>query len=502
VILRRLRAGVPALAACALLAACAVGPDYQHPAPPELPAAWQTEAPWRAGTPRDADAKADWWQRYGDTTLDGLMQQAMERNATLDVAAARLDQARATLDAAGAAQYPQLGLGARGSRLRISANRPLTNYNVSNQSTVQNDYQLTLNASYEIDLAGRVRRSVEAAGASAEQSAADFQNTRLLVTAELATAYFNLRAIDTELDVVARSIALQRRALELVSARHDLGAVSGLDVAQQQALLESTLTQVDLLKRQRGQYQDAIATLVGTPAPAFTLAPDLREITLPPIPLGMPSDLLERRPDVAAAERAMAAANAQIGVAKAAFYPSISLAPVALGVDSNRMAVLFDAPSMLWSVGVSATQMLFDGGRVRANVNFAAAGYQASVASYRRVVLGAMQEAQDGITGLAALQRATAQSGNAVAAARRVLEMAAARYEGGAANFLDVITAQQALLNSERQTAQLRGQQLQVSVFLIRALGGDWCAAPDPAGGCPAPAAQRLAATEGESAKR
>jgi len=503
---RRGRAGFAAcalatsLAAFALLAGCAVGPDYQRPAPPELPVSWQLEAPWRTGTPRDADAKSAWWQRYDDAQLDTLMQQALAGNATLAVAAARLAQARAMLDAAGAAQYPQLGLGARGSRLRISANRPLTSYGSVNQSTVQNDFQLTLSASYELDLAGRVRRSVEAADASAEQSAADLENTRLLVTAELASAYFNLRATDTELDVVTRSIALQRRALELVSARHELGAVSGLDVAQQQALLENTLTQVDLLKRQRGQYQDAIATLVGTPAPAFTLAPDLRPVTPPPIPLGLPSDLLERRPDVAAAERAMASANAQIGVAKAAFYPSVSLLPVTAGVDSNRMSLLFDAPSVLWSVGVSATQVLFDGGRVRANVDFAQAGYEATVGNYRRVVLGAMQEAQDGITGLAALERATAQSANAVAATRRVLDMAAARYEGGAANFLDVITAQQALLNTERQAAQLRGQQLLVSVFLIKALGGDWCGAPAAgSAGCPS-SSQRLA--EAQSATR
>lgn len=488
----RAMAGV--LAACALLSACAVGPDYRKPAPPtDLPVSWKLEAPWRTSTPRDADDKASWWQRYGDARLDGLMQQALADNATLAIASARVAQARATMDAAGAAQYPQVGVGGRASRLKISANRPLTNYAVTNQSTVQNDFALSLIASYELDLVGRVRRSVEAATASAQQAQADYQNTRLLLTADLASAYFNLRATDVELDVVTRSIALQRRALELVSARHDLGAVSGLDVAQQQALLENTLTQVDVLQRQRGIFQDAIATLVGTPAPAFELAPDLAPLAPPPIPLGLPSDLLERRPDVAAAERAMAAANAQIGVATAALFPSVSLLPT-VGVDSNRIAPLFDASSVLWSLGVSATQVLFDGGRIRANVDFSQAGYESAVANYRRVVLQAMQEAQDGITGLAALDRATAQSQNAVVAARRVLEMSAARYEGGAANFLDVITAQQALLNIERQSAQLRGQQLAVSVFLTKALGGDWCGdastEASPRTGCPAPAPQ------------
>jgi len=482
------------LVACAMLAACAVGPDYRKPEPPaDLPVSWTLEAPWRTGTPRDTDDKSAWWQRYGDKRLDGLMQQALSSNATLAVASARVAQSRAVLDAAGAAQYPQLSAGGRATRLKISANRPLTNYAVANQTTVQNDFALSLIASYEIDLVGRVRRSVEAANASAQQADADYQNTQLLLTADLAAAYFSLRATDIELDVVTRSIELQQRALDLVSARHELGAISGLDVAQQQALLDNTLTQVDVLKRQRGIYQDAIATLVGTPAPAFSLPTDITPLVPPAIPLGLPSDLLERRPDVASAERAMAAANAQIGVATAAFYPSVSLLPV-LGVDSNRVSTLFDANSMLWSLGVSAAQVIFDGGRIRANVDFSKAGYDATVANYRRVVLLAMQEAQDGITGLAALDRAAAQSLNAVASSRRVLEMAAARYEGGAANFLDVITAQQALLNIERQSAQLRGQQLAVSVFLIKALGGDWCgdAAASSAArtSCPGPVPQ------------
>jgi NodT family efflux transporter outer membrane factor (OMF) lipoprotein len=480
-----------AAAAALLLAACAAGPDYQRPAV-EVPVSWQLEQPWREAAPSDAEDKGPWWRRFGDAELDRLQQKALANSPTLALAGARLAQARATLAAADAARYPQLGLGARAARLKISANRPLTNYATQNFSTVQNDFALSLNASYEVDLAGRVQRSVEGAAASAAQSAADLENTRLLLTADLASAYFNLRATDTELDVLTRSIALQRRALELVSARHDLGAVSGLDVAQQQALLDSTLAQVDVVRRQRAQYEHAIATLTGTPAPGFTLAPDLRPIVPPPIPLGVPSEALERRPDVAAAERAMAAANAQIGVARAAFYPSVILAPMA-GVDSRLIETLFDAPSLLWSVGVSATQTLFDGGRIRANVDFAEAGHAASVANYRRVVLTAMQEAEDGISGLAALDRAVAQSQAAVASARRVFDMATTRYEGGASTYLDVISAQQSLLTAERQAAQLQGQRLLVAVFLVKALGGDWCgvessgASAEARTGCPAP---------------
>ncbi|HTP73010.1 MAG TPA: efflux transporter outer membrane subunit, partial [Burkholderiaceae bacterium] len=303
---------------------------------------------------------------------------------------------------------------------------------------------------------------------------ADYENTRLLLITDLATSYFNLRALDIERDVVDRAIALQRRALELVSARHELGAATGLDVAQQQALLDTTLVQVDVLKRQRDLYEHAIATLVGAPAPSFALAPDIRELVPPAVPLGVPSDVLERRPDIAAAERAMAAANAQIGVATAAFYPSVTLGPALYGVESRSLSTLFDAPSVLWSIGVTASQVLFDNGRITAGVEFARAGHAATIANYRRVVLVAMQEAEDGITGLAALERAAAQARAAVATARRVLEMSAARYEGGASGYLDVITAQQALLNSARQVAQLDGQRLLTTVFLIKALGGDW----------------------------
>lgn len=464
-----LRCALVALAAIGL-GGCATPPPYRKPVL-DMPAAWQTEAPWRASAPSDGAAKGEWWLRFQDPQLNALMRQALGGNQTLAVAQARLTQARTLVASSEAATFPQVNLGARVARLKISANRPLTNYNASNFSTVQDDYATTLSVSYEADLAGRVQSTVDGARASAEQSAADLENLRLLVGADLASNYFSLRALDTELNVLSRSIALQRRALELATARHDLGASSGLDVAQQQALLDNTLTQVDLLRRQRGQFEHAIATLTGTPAPQFTLGPQSQPMAPPAVPMGVPSDLLERRPDVASAERAMAVANAQIGVANAAFYPSVILSP-SLGVDSRTLSRLFDAPSLLWSLGVSATQALFDGGRLDANLQFAKAGYEATVSNYRRVVLTAMQEAEDGISGLAALERAHAQSRTAVQSARRVLELANARYEGGVATYLDVITAQQSLLNAERQAAQLLGQRMLTSVFLVKALGG------------------------------
>lgn len=464
--------GFAALAAAALLGACATGPDYRKPAP-DLPAAWKIEAPWREAAPNDAAAKGPWWQRFGDARLDALVERALAGSPNLAIAGARLAQARASLAAVSAGQYPQAGLVVRDTRGRISASRPLNNYNAPNFTTTQNDFVVNLTVGYEADLSGRVRRSIEGARASAEQSAADFENTRLLLTADVATAYFSLRAVDIELDVLRRAIELQKRSLGYATARHDLGATSGLDVAQQQALIDGTLAQVDVLRRQRNQFQHVLATLTGTPAPLFELPPDPKVMEPPAVPAGVPSDILERRPDIAVAERAMAAANAQIGVAQAAYYPSIVLG-ASYGSETRVLDALFNAPSVIWSAGASAALSLFDGGRIGAGVDFARAGYDATAANYRRVVLTAMQEVEDGITGLAALERAHLQARAAIASATRVLDLATARYEGGVATSLDVITAQQGLLNSERLAAQLAGQRLLTTVFLFKALGGDW----------------------------
>ncbi len=463
------------MGAALAVAGCAVGPDYKKPTP-DLPVAWTLEAPWRTGVPADAADKGDWWKAFGDPELDALEQRAMADSPTLAIAAARLAQARTTVTAQSAGLFPSLSLGSRDQRFRITANRPLSNYAVPNASTVQNDFPVSLSASYEVDLAGRVSRSIEGAKASAQQSAADLANTRLVVSAELASDWYSLVTLDASLDVLAHSIALQRRALDFVNQRHELGAGSGLEVAQQQALLDNTLTQVDVQKRQRAQFEHAIAALVGAPAPGFSLPALKRDLQPPAIPVGVPSDLLQRRPDVASAERAMAAANAQIGVATAAFYPSVFLQP-SIGQESRLLSSLFDAPSLIWSVGVSATQTLFDAGRTRANVDFAKAGYDVAVATYRRTVLTAMQEVEDGITGVASLDRATTQAQVAVASAQRVLDMADARYEGGVATYLDVITAQQSLLNAQLQAAQLAGQRQIVATGLVKALGGGWQAA-------------------------
>jgi multidrug efflux system outer membrane protein len=461
-----------AAAAASLLSACSLWPGYTKPTF-DMPVAWKVEAPFRESTPNDTAPKGPWWQRFGDPQLDTLMKQAVAGSPTLVAANARLAQSRALVRSATASLFPQVNITSRVANQRISANRPLTRYNSPNFQTIQDDFVLALGVSYEADLFGRVQRTIEGVRASAEQSLADLENTQLLLTTDLATAYFNLRQVDLELDVLTRSIALQRRSLELVTSRHDLGAASGLDVAQQQALIDNTLAQLDVLRRQRAQFENAIASLSGIPAPLFALAPEVKRVAPPAIPIGVPSDVLERRPDVAAAERAMAAANAQIGIAKAAFYPSIILGPT-YGVESTSLATLFDTSSIIWSFGVSLLQPVFSAGRLNANVDFARAGYDVTVANYRRVVLTAMQEVEDGILGGAALERAYAQAQVAIGSASRVLDLATTRYEGGVASYLDVITAQQALLNAERQASQLQGQRLLVAVFLVKALGGDW----------------------------
>ncbi len=460
------------LTASALLAGCSTAPTYTKPQL-DMPVTWQTQAPWRTGAPNDQAAKGPWWEKFEDAQLNALEQKAMLNNQTLAGANARLAQARATLSSTSASLFPQLSLGTRLLNQRISANRPLTNYKSPNFSTIQNDIVPSLAVSYEVDLAGRVQSLVEGATATAEQSAADLENTKLLLTADLAINYFNLRALDADLEVLSKSIDLQKKLLVMATDRHDLGATSGLEMAQQQALLDTTLSQVHLLKRQRAVFEDAIATLTGTPAPQFSIAPQSRLAFPPDVPLGIPSDVLERRPDVALAERAMAAANAQIGVANAAFYPSVILGPT-FGLESASLPALFSASSMIWSLGVSATQVLFDGGRIKANLDVSRAGYDVTVANYRRVVLTAMQEVQDGISGVASLDLAYKQTLMAVNSATRVFNIASERYEGGIANYLDVITAQQTLLNSERQASQILGQRLVTTVVLIKALGGGW----------------------------
>ncbi|WCM22628.1 efflux transporter outer membrane subunit [Paraburkholderia bryophila] len=482
---------IAALAGAALLAACTVGPDYRRPQA-EVPPVWQTDSYWRVAEPSHAPIALDWWSGFGDPALAALETQALAQNQTLVAASAHYAQATATLANTRAQQIPEVDLGASGSRFRISKDRPLTNYAVPTTSTVQNNVQLGPTINYDTDLFGRIRRQVEGATASAEQSADDLANARLVLTTDLATDYFSLRELDAEIDVLNQSVKLQQKALDYVSSEHDLGSVSGLDVLQQKSLLDSTRVQAQLLLNQRAQFEHAIAALVGVPAPQFAIAPKVLDTQVPAIPLGVPSDVLQRRPDIASAERAMAAANAQIGVAKAAFFPSLTLTP-GIGWEATQFASLLSAPTLMWTLGATVGQVLFDGGRRAANVKFASEGYKADEANYRQTVLTAFQQVQDGITGLSVLDGAAQQSHEAVTDAQHLLSLANDRYSGGLVAYLDVITAQQSLLTSERQDVQIHGQQMTLSVALVKALGGGWEA------GTPLASAANEAAKEGQS---
>jgi multidrug efflux system outer membrane protein len=463
---------VAATLGAALLTACTVGPDYKQPhadAPPE----WRTDSYWRVAQPSHAPLTPSWWTSFSDATLDTLEGQALAQNQTLAAAVAHYEQAKATLANTSAQQIPEVDLGGTGERFKISKDRPLTAYGTPNQTTVQNGLTVGPSINYDTDLFGRIRREVEGAKASAEQSADDLANARLVLSTDLATDYFSLRELDAEIDVLNQSVVLQQKALDYVTSEHDLGSVSGLDVLQQKSELDATRVQAQLLLVQRAQFEHAIAALVGVPAPQFTIEPKVVNTQVPAIPLGVPSDVLQRRPDVASAERAMAAANAQIGVAKAAFFPSLTLTP-SIGWQSTNFADLLSAPSLMWTLGAAFSQVVFDGGRRSANVKFASEGYQAAEANYRQTVLTAFQQVQDGVTGLSVLDGAAKQSHQAVADAQSLLSLANDRYSGGLVAYLDVITAQQSLLTSERQDVQIHGQQMTLSVSLVKALGGGW----------------------------
>ncbi|WP_218883578.1 efflux transporter outer membrane subunit [Burkholderia guangdongensis] len=480
----------------ATLAGCSVGPDYRRP-DVDTPAAWRldpADAYWHPAEPTHAPLDPAWWHAFDDPQLDGLETDALRGNQNLKAVAARYDQAKATLASAGAAQYPSVNLNASTQRFKISADRPQTNYGVPNTSTVQNDMQIGASVSYEADLFGRVRRTIESAQAESDQARDDLANARVVLTADLASSYLAMRELDDEIDVVNRSIDLQQKALDYVTTQHDLGAVSGLDLMQQKAQLDATRTQVQLLVQQRALYEHAIATLVGTPAPAFSLAPRVAPLAAPVLPTGVPSDLLQRRPDVASAERAMAAANAQIGVARAAYFPHLLLTP-GIGWDAAHFANLFTVPSLLWSIGASLSQPLFEGGRLKAGVDFAQAGYVATQATYRQTVLTAFEEVQNAVTGLSVLDAAAQQASAAVDDARKLVSLAQDRYKGGLTPFLDVLTAEQQLLTSERQAVQIQGQRAALVVYLAKALGGGWNGSN---GGEPgAPGAMPVAATAG-----
>ena len=460
------------LAACIAAYGCTVGPKYQRAAAP-VPAKWDVAEPWRESAPKDGVAKGEWWSVFHDDDLSTLVKQALDANQTIKIAAARLEQARASAAVQIATQFPTLSTSPSVQRQRLSGNRPSIGNFPVNSPVSQNNNVLPFTVAYEVDLFGRRRRNIEAAQASYQGTAADLENIRLVITAELAGDYFTLRQLDTELGILNRTVETLQKGLQLVDSRHKGGVASGLDVAQEETLLNTTRTQAILLQQQRKQFEDAIAVLVGKPAPDFHIASKELNAEPPALDAGLPSDLLERRPDIAEAERQMAVANAQIGIAKAAYYPSLNLFGNG-GWQAADIAKLANVQSTFWAVGANVAETIFSGGSRRAQVQFAKSGYDASVAFYRDTVLNAFREVQDDLTGLTVLNQAKQSQQQAVDAARRTLDIASNRYTGGLVSYLDVVNAQQNLLNNEQELAVIQGQKLVTSVLLIKALGGGW----------------------------
>ncbi len=453
-----------------LLGGCTVGPNYHRPDAP-TPVAWKAEGPWRPGDPRDQVPKGEWWRIFADADLDALESQAVSANFTVQASVAKLEQARALARISTAALFPQASVGAFAGASRVSGNRPQAVAPFS--AVTQGNFAIPFSVSWEPDLYGRIHRGISSAQAAYQASGADLENVRLSTSSELAADYFSLREIDAEIGVLNGTVQSFEKAMQLVQQRASGGVASGLDVAQQQTLLDATRAQAILLRQQRAQFEDAIATLTGQPASNFKIAIKPLPVTLPTIPVGLPSDLLERRPDVAENERLMASANEQIGIAQAAYYPSVSLAGGA-GLNSASLTNLASLPSAVWAVGAAISETLLTGGARRAQVDFAQAGYKVTIANYRGSVLTAFQEVEDSLAGLAVLDEASKAEAAAVTDAQKALDIATNRYKGGLVSYLEVVTAQQALLSNQRLAVQLEGQRLTTSVLLVKALGGGW----------------------------
>ena len=469
--IRRFAAAVCVLAGLGL-AGCTVGPKYARP-PAPAPQAWKTAPPWEVAVPRDAVPKGTWWTIFNDSQLNAYQQQLLTANQSLAAAKNRLDQARALARVASAGFFPQLTADPSGQRVRASGNRPLLASKPPIPPDTEYNFMIPFALSYEVDLFGRVRRNMEAANAALQSTAADLANVQLVLASELAADYFSLRELDAETAVVQELVSIERKGLELVQRRHEGGVANGLEVAQQAALLDATVAQVSLLQQQRAQYEHALAVLTGNPASTFSVPVAPLRTVPPPVPLGVPSDVLERRPDIATYERLMAYQNAQVGIATTAFYPHITLSGSG-GWQSRDIATLVNAPSTFWSLGSDLLQPIFSGGRNRANLEAAKAGYNEAVANYREAVLTAFQQVEDGLSGLQTLSQALATQRTAVDDSRRALTLANNRYTGGLTTYLDVITAQTTLLNNERLATQLLGQQMVASLYLVKALGGGW----------------------------
>jgi NodT family efflux transporter outer membrane factor (OMF) lipoprotein len=449
---------------------CAVGPKYHTPVA-QTPPAYKEVGNWKPAQPNDQNLGGTWWTIFQDPQLDALELQVNVSNQNLKAAEAQYQQARAVLRYSRADYYPTVTAGPSATRTRTSKNRPPPN-SIFNGIT-ENDFVLPFDFSYQVDVWGRVRRTVESNREQAQASAADLATVNLSMHADLAVDYFQARSLDAQEQLLNFTVKQYEQALELTLNRFQGGIASEVEVEQAKTQLQTTRAAAIDVGVQRAQFEHAVAILIGKPPAEFSLPP--QPLTAPPphIPLSVPSELLERRPDIAAAERRVAAANAQIGVAKSAYYPTISLGASG-GFESSTITTLLQGPSGLWSVGLSAVGTLFDGGRRRALTDQARAAYDFQVAAYRESVLTGFQQVEDNLAAVRILENEAQVQDEAVSAAQRSLELSITRYKGGVTSYLEVTIAQSAALADQVTAVNILGRRMANTVLLIQALGGGW----------------------------
>jgi NodT family efflux transporter outer membrane factor (OMF) lipoprotein len=453
----------------ALLGGCSLAPHMTTPDVP-APEKYKEGESWTHAQPADRLPRDSWWTLYETPQINDLQQQLIAGNPSLAAALANYAQAKALSDQARAGLFPTIGLNAGVSRARESVNAPLIS---SSTPRYYDDNVLGGSVSYELDLWGQIRNQVAAGRANAQASEADLENARLSLLAQLVEDYVQLRSLDREIAILDDTAKAYDHALTITQQRHGAGIAPGLDVTQAETQLRSARSQLKQVDAQRALMEHAVAALLGVSASGFAIAPAIVDIKLPPIPAGVPATLLERRPDVAAAQRRMIAANANIGVARAAYFPSITLGGQG-GVQSTSFSNWLTAPSTFWAIGPNALVSILDGGLRRAQVAQARAEFDASAANYREVAVSAFQQVEDALAKLHYYNDAAQEENAAVDAAQRTLDFSLALYKQGAADYLNVVTSQTALLQARLQSLNLDTLQLSASVDLIRSLGGGW----------------------------
>jgi NodT family efflux transporter outer membrane factor (OMF) lipoprotein len=472
------RMTVVTLACLLLLAGCNFAPKYAKPVlqtpavfkelPPEQAA---ESGDWKAAEPNDDMARGKWCEMFHDSELNALEEQASVSNQSIAAAASNFLAARAVVKQAQSQFYPTLSF--TPSVVRSRQFYTTTGPGEAPKPYTGNEYSLPFDASWEVDLWGRIRNTVKASVLESQATRADLENVRLTVHAEVAADYFQLRVLDTERRLLDAEVLAYEESLKLTKVEFDAQLASGQDIELAETQLDNTRAQATDLGVQRALFEHAIATLLGKPASSFSIATNSQAVKPVAIPFGVPSQLLERRPDIAATERRVAEANAQIGIARAAYFPTTILAGSA-GSQNSSLGNLVSGPALIWSVGASLAQTLFDGGKRKAVTEQARAIYQGTVANYRQTVLSAFQDVEDNLSTLRILSQEFQEQDAAVASSQRYLNLATIRYQSGLDSYLNVITAQTILLSNQRTAMNLRMQQMMASVQLIKSLGGGW----------------------------